>query len=67
MKRFLICCAVGLALLLGASAPTPASAYYYRHYHHYYHPYYHHYYHPYYHRRHYRCWWRHGHRYCRWW
>ena len=33
MQRLLICCAVGLALLFGAVAPTPASAYYYRHHH----------------------------------
>ena len=31
MQRLLIGCAVGLALLFGAVAPTPASAYYYRH------------------------------------
>jgi hypothetical protein len=58
MRRFLISFAVGLGLLFGAIAPTPASAYYYRH--GYYRPYYHHhyyhrrYYHPYYHHRYYR-------------
>ena len=31
MQRLLIGCAVGLALLFGAVASTPASAYYYRH------------------------------------
>ena len=31
MQRLLIGCAVGLALLFGGVAPTPASAYYYRH------------------------------------
>ena len=54
MQRFLISCAVGLGLLFGSFAPTPASAYYHRYYHHrYYHPYYHHHYyhHHYYHHR----------------
>jgi hypothetical protein len=50
MQRFFIACAVGLGLLVGAFAPTPASAYYYRH----------HYYH-----HHHHCWWSHGHRHCR--
>lgn len=51
MQRFLICCAVGLGLLFGASALAPASAYYYHH-HYYHHHYYHHryYHHRYYHR-----------------
>lgn len=65
MQRLLICFAVGLGLLFGAVAPTPASAYYYRH--HYY-PYkyhghyyrYHRHHHYYNHRRiyrhHYRYW-----------
>jgi hypothetical protein len=54
MPRFLICCAMGLGLLIGAFAPIPASAYYYHHhyYHHrHYYPYYHH---RYYHHRYYR-------------
>jgi len=57
MQRFLICCAVGLGLLFGAFASTPASAhypYYHHRYHHHrhYYPYYHHrHYYPYYHHR----------------
>jgi hypothetical protein len=54
MRRFSICCAVGVGLLFGALVPTPASAYYYVHhyYHHGYYPYYHHrYYYPYHHHR----------------
>ena len=39
MQRFLISCAVGLGLLLGAFAPTAASACYYRYHHRYYHHY----------------------------
>jgi hypothetical protein len=56
MQRLLICFAVGLGLLFGALASTPASAYYpyyhHRYYHHrHYYPYYHH---RYYHHRYYR-------------
>ena len=65
MQRLLICGAAGLALLFGAVAATPASAYYYRNHHynyynnHHYYKYYnnHHYYNhrSYYHNR-YRYW-----------
>ena len=58
MRRFSICCGVGLGLLLGVFVPNPASAYYYGHhyYHHSYYPYYHYRYHHhgYYHHRYYR-------------
>ena len=56
MQRFLICCAVGLGLLFGAFASTPASAYYPYYHHRHYYPYYHHryYHHRYYHHRYYR-------------
>jgi hypothetical protein len=56
MQRLLICCAVGLALLFGAVAPTPASAYYYRHHHYRYHHNHHYYNHRSYHRHDYRYW-----------
>jgi hypothetical protein len=48
-----------------ANAIDYRSTAYYGYYHHRYyrHRYYHH--HGYYHRRH--CWWRYGHRHCRWW
>jgi hypothetical protein len=53
MQRLLICCAVGLALIFGAFAPTPASAHKgWRHHHHHYHGH--------------TCWWKHGNRHCRW-
>ena len=54
MQRFLICGAVGLALLLGAFATTtPASAHRGWGWHH--------------HHHHHDCWWHHGRRHCRWW
>jgi hypothetical protein len=59
MQRLLICFVIGLGLLVGAFAPTSASAYYYHRYHRYHHHYYHH------HRYHHHCWWRYGHRHCR--
>ncbi|MBK5198697.1 MAG: hypothetical protein JJE37_10530 [Methyloceanibacter sp.] len=53
MQRLLIGCAVGLGLLIGGFAPTPASAHYY------YYGYHHH------HHHHHHCWWKHHRRYCR--
>jgi hypothetical protein len=48
MQRFLIACAVGLGLLVGAFGPIPASAHYYhRHYYHHHHGYHHHHHHGY--------------------
>jgi hypothetical protein len=53
MQRLLICGAVGLALILAALAPTPASAHKgWRHHHHY---------------NGHACVWKHGNRHCRWW
>jgi hypothetical protein len=56
MKRLLICGAAALALCLGGISATPASAHYCRH---------HYCYH--YHHHHHHCWWRNGHKHCRWW
>ena len=56
MQRLLICCGVGLALLFGAVAPTPASAYVYRGHHYRYHHNHHYYNHRSYYHHHYRYW-----------
>jgi hypothetical protein len=56
MQRLLVCGAVGLALMFGAFASTPASAHKgwgWRHHHHNYNGH--------------TCWWKHGKRHCRWW
>jgi hypothetical protein len=47
MKRFLICCAMGLGLLFGAFTPTPASAAFYPNYEYEYYPYPYYRYYPY--------------------
>ena len=69
MQRLSICLAVGLGLLLGTLGSIPASAYYHGYRHHGYglrvYPRYGYgYRHGYRHGHH--CWWRHGHRHCRW-
>lgn len=56
MQRLLICFVVGLALLFGAVAPTPASAYYYHHHHYRYHHHHHYYNHRRLYHHHYRYW-----------
>ena len=55
MQRLFICCtvAIGLGLLAGTFTPTSVSAHYG--------------YHRYHHHHHHHCWWRYGHRHCRWW
>jgi hypothetical protein len=56
MRQFLICCVVGLSLLVGGLGATPASAYHHHGWHHGYG----------WHHDRYHCWWSHGHRHCRW-